>query len=296
MANIISGLRATWRILWRSGLFLLLWGIFLAPCIVPFGSGFSEWERTSPINARLYADIVSAVTIIVATWIMTRFIDRRPFQTIGFAFDHIMRDSLIGLSVGNIWLGASVGTAWLLGWASPIVPIGFAWPILAGAALALLFNVLAQELLLCGFIFQTIRRQSNVVIAIVVSAILFASYHAGAFKGEWLPVLNVFAAGLLFCLAYIITGNLWFPISIHFAWDVLLGPLLGLTESGKSDLGGGWKMFVVNGPPLWTGGSFGLEGGFIVTLTVFVSIVLIILFQRQKIRTLLRETQTSHPS
>lgn len=151
----------------------------------------------------------------------------------------------------------------------------------------MVFNVLTQELLLCGFIFQTIRRQSNNVIAMALSAILFAGYHAGAFKGEWLPVVNVFAAGLLFSLAYITTGNLWLPISIHFVWNLLLGPVLGLTESGKSDLGSGWKMFVVKGPPIFTGGAFGLEGGLVVTLTVLVCIVLLYFIKRQKLLTLL---------
>ena len=149
------------------------------------------------------------------------------------------------------------------------------------------FNVIAQELLLCGFVFQTIRRNSNAIIAILVSAILFAGYHDGAFKDEWLPMVNVFAAGLLFCLAYIITGSLWLPIFIHFTWDVLLGPVLGLTESGRSDLGAGWKMFVVNGPPLFTGGKFGLEGGLVVTLTAFIIISLMYFSRRQKIQTLL---------
>jgi hypothetical protein len=296
MSSIISGLYSIWRILWRSGLFILIWGFLLAPCFVLFGSGLVRWMQTSPIEARLYTDIACAVTILAATWFMTRFIDHRPFLTIGLAFGHIKRDFLGGLAVGSIWLGVSVGTAWGLGWASFIVPVGFAWQVLVGAATAMFFNVLTQELLLCGFIFQTIRRQSNIVIAIVVSALLFAGIHAGAYKGEWLPVVNVFAAGLLFCLAYSITGNLWFPISIHFAWDVLLGPVLGLTESGISDLGGSWKMIVLNGPPLFTGGTFGLEGGFIVTLTVFISIALMCLYQRQKIRTLLRGDLTSHPS
>jgi uncharacterized protein len=149
----------------------------------------------------------------------------------------------------------------------------------------MLFNVFTQELILCGFIFQTIRSKSNVITAMIVSSILFSSLHAGAFKGEWLPVVNVFAAGLLFCLAYIITGNLWFPVSIHFSWDVLLGPVFGLTESGIRDLGGGWKMFIVKGPQLFTGGAFGLEGGFIVTLTVFIALILMYLFQRKNIHT-----------
>jgi uncharacterized protein len=282
--KIISSLYTVWRIFWRSGLFFIVWGLLLALFFVPFGPGLAALQKISPIRAQLYAGIVSTITILIATWLATRFIDRRPFLSIGFAFDHIFKDSLIGLAIGTAWLGVSIGTAWILGWASPLAPIGFSWLVLAGASIAMLLNVFTQELLLCGFIFQTIRSKSNITIAIIVSAFLFSSYHAGAFKGEWLPIVNVFAAGLLFCLAYVITGNLWFPISIHFAWDVLLGPVLGLTESGINDLGGGWKMFIINGPSLFTGGKFGLEGGLIVTISVFLIIVLIYYFQRRKIQ------------
>jgi membrane protease YdiL (CAAX protease family) len=268
-------------------LFFLIWALLLAPFFLLPGLDFTKWLKTSPVQARLYADITSAVTILAVTWLMIRFIDRRPFSTIGFAFDHIYRDFLIGIAVGSAWLWVSVGIVWAFGYALPVSPVGFSWGILAGSAISMLFNVAAQEVLLCGFIFQTIRNRSNVLIALLVSAALFAVYHAGAFKGDWLPVVNIFIAGLFFCLAYIITGNLWFPIAIHFSWDVLLGPVLGLTESGKSDLGGGWKMFSINGPNLFTGGSFGLEGGLVVTITLVVSIVLICFFQRQKIRELI---------
>ena len=283
----ISILFTIWKILWRSGLFFLVWGILLVPFIVPFASGLVKWKQTSPIEVRLYSDSISFLTILLATWLMTRFLDRRPFRTVGLAFNHILKYFLIGSAIGSIWLGGSVGIAWVFGWASPIQPIGFTWSVLMGAAISMFFNVITQELLLCGFIFQTIRHHSNAVIAILVSSLLFAGYHAGAFKGEWLPVVNVFAAGLLFCLAYIITESLWFPIFIHFTWDVLLGPVLGLTESGINDLGTDWKVFVVNGPPLFTGGKFGLEGGLVVTLTVFIIIILMYLFRRQKIRALL---------
>jgi uncharacterized protein len=279
--KIIPSFYNAWKIFWRSGLFFIVWGLLLALFFVPFGPGLAILQKTSPIKAQLYADIASAITILIATWLATRFIDRRPFLTIGFAFDHIFKDSLTGLALGAAWLGVSIGTAWVLGWASPLAPIGFSWLVLAGASIAMLFNILTQELLLCGFIFQTIRSKSNVIIAIIVSAFLFSSYHAGAFKGEWLPIVNVFAAGLLFCLAYVITGNLWLPISIHFAWNVLLGPVLGLTESGVNDLGGGWKMFAINGPYLFTGGKFGLEGGLIITISVFLMIVLIYYFRRR---------------
>jgi hypothetical protein len=44
---------------------------------------------------------------------------------------------------------------------------------------------------------------------------------------------------------------LWLPIGIHFAWNSLLGPVLGLTVSGTDQLGVGWRVFQVEGPALF---------------------------------------------
>ena len=284
MLTLNSAIGITWKILWRVLLFFLGWGILLSLFILPFTSHIAKWQQSKPLELMLASNIVSTITILAATWIMTRFIDYRPLKTIGLSFDHFFRDLFAGLGVGIAWIGVSVGFAWIFGFASSVVTVGFSWSVLMLSAIAMLFNVVTQELLLCGFILQTIRRQSNTLIAVIVSSVLFASYHAGAFHGELLPIVNVFAAGILFCLAYIITNNLWFPIFIHFSWDVLLGPVLGLTESGKTNLGGGWQMFKLKGPSLFTGGLFGLEGGIIVTLTAFLTIYLLYYFQLKKIK------------
>src|SRR3989338_8412707 len=78
---------------------------------------------------------------------------------------------------------------------------------------------------------------------------------------------NVFCAGCLFCMSYRFAGNLWFPIAIHFVWNFLLGSVLGLVVSGQSHLGKGSRILNLDGPALFTGGAFGLEGGLIVTFT-----------------------------
>lgn len=285
-SRINSGISTIWKILWRSVLFFLIWGILLVPFIVPFNSVSAKWNQISPMGVRLYNDICTLLTILSATWLITHFLDRRTFGTIGLTFDHILKYLLTGLTIGTFWLVLSLGITWTFGWGAPVQPVGFMWSVFGGAALSMLFNVIAQELLLCGFIFQTIRREANAIAAILVSSILFAGYHAGAFKGEWLPAINVFGAGILFCLAYYITGSLWFPIFIHYSWDVLIGPLLGLSESGRSDTGANWKMFVIDGPKLFIGGKFGLEGGLIVTSTLIIILILIYNNQRDKIRAL----------
>jgi uncharacterized protein len=280
--RIISIFSTIWKILWRTILFFLAWGVLLVPFIVPLNSTLARWKKTSPIGIRIYNDGFSLLTILLASWILTRFLDRRPFGTIGLSFDNIVKYFLSGTGIGILWLGGSLGIAWIFGWVSAIQPTGFDWMVFAGTAISMIFNVIAQELLLCGFILQTIRRESNTLTAIIVSSILFSGYHFGAYNGEWLAGINVFGAGLLFCLAYIKTGSLWFPIFIHYTWDVVVGPLLGLTESGRADLAAGWKMVIVNGPILFTGGKFGLEGGLIVTITAGIVIVFIYNWGRKK--------------
>jgi hypothetical protein len=86
----------------------------------------------------------------------------------------------------------------------------------------------------------------------------------------------------VFCIAYRYAGNLWFPIAIHFAWNFLLGTVLGLVVSGQSHLGGGWKMLNLYGPALFTGGAFGLEGGLIVTFTTITGIIAMLILVHQR--------------
>ena len=100
-----------WKILWRSLLFFLVWGVLLVPIVVPINSELTKWKQTSPMGNRLYNDGFTLLTILLATWLMTRFLDRRPFNTVGLAFDHIIKYFLTGLSVGIIWLAGSIGIA-----------------------------------------------------------------------------------------------------------------------------------------------------------------------------------------
>jgi hypothetical protein len=107
------------------------------------------------------------------------------------------------------------------------------------------------------------------------------------FAGALLPAVNVFVAGILFAMAYYITGNLWLPIAIHFTWNLLLGPVLGLTVSGQNQLNSGWQILSIHGPNLWTGGTFGIEGGLMVTIiTVIIlsSITILFKFTRKNIK------------
>lgn len=261
-------MKSIWTVVWKSIAFLILWSILYSPFVV----WLAPEVQGTPLSLRLYFDATGALTILIAAWIMLRVVDRRSFATLGFAPARFIRDSTLGVLIGVAWLALSLGILWLFGWMTPQATGQLDSSVLATAALAMLLNTVIQEVLARGYIFQTIQFQSNASWAVIVTSILFVLYHAPAFQGNWLPALNVFCAGALFGVAYYRTGSLWLPIAIHFTWNFLLGPLLGLSVSGQ-DLGNDWHLFTLQGPAIFTGGGFGIEGGLVVTIITTLGIV-----------------------
>ena len=276
-------LASIWAIVWKTGLFFVLWGMLLAPFIVPFAARFRRAPQPFPPEMRLYIDLCTALTVLAAAWVMARFLDRRSFVSLGFAPRRWCRDLLAGLGFGAAWLTLSAAILWFGGWAHVQSAGGLSGSALSWAGTALLFNTVAQEVLARSYVFQTIESNTNSTVAVIVSAILFMLYHAGPYQGAWLPAFNVFAAGILFGVAYLLTGNLWLPIGIHFIWNLLLGPVLGLSVSGSGELAGDSHLLAVQGPAWVTAGSFGVEGGSVVTCTTMMGIgALFLLFRGQE--------------
>jgi membrane protease YdiL (CAAX protease family) len=278
MKQIVIWFARIWTIVWKTGLFFILWGLLLVPIIVPFAAKFEQIRPTYPLQLQLFSEVSIALTLLAVAWFMAHFIDHRSFRTLGFSTDHWMSDLLLGVSLGAVWLALSVAFLWFAGCVQVQSAVVMSGSFLAWTASALIFNTVAQEVLARSYIFQTIRSQTNAAASVIVTAVLFMAYHAGAYQGSWLAALNVFLAGILFGMAYQLTGNLWLPIGIHFIWNFLLGPVLGLTVSGNSQTWSRTQLLTVQGPAWLTGGAFGLEGGLAVTLTTLLSIAVLIVF------------------
>ncbi|MCJ8331451.1 MAG: CPBP family intramembrane metalloprotease [Lentisphaeria bacterium] len=133
-----------------------------------------------------------------------------------------------------------------------------------------------EELIFRGYIQRMLDEEGYPVIAIATSAILFWVVH-GMNPEIWsspLPSLNLFLAGVLFCVAYKLTGSLIFVTVMHFAWNQAQGPLLGIPVSGLKMEG----LYSLNmaGMQSWlSGGKFGLEGSL---ATSFILITMILIF------------------
>lgn len=270
-----------WSVIWRILLFFAVWALLLTPFTIPVINKFAPHGGTAPVWLQPYLEVVSLITILIAAWLMLRFVDRRPFLSLGFMTLHAFRDSMIGLAIGSGMMTACIAILYFAGWAIPEASTGFQASVLAFAAVATIANTAMQEVMVRGYVQQTIQEQFGVLNGIVFSALLFLALHLGAIQGAILPMISLFAAGILLGTAYVVTGNLWLPIALHFGWNFLQGPILGETVSGRANTTY-WRLFHLTGPSLMTGGKFGIEGGLIaILITILGTPIVLLLFRRR---------------
>ncbi|HEY4900589.1 MAG TPA: type II CAAX endopeptidase family protein [Terriglobales bacterium] len=122
----------------------------------------------------------------------------------------------------------------------------------------LIAGALAEELMFRGYPFQRLVEGIGATGAIGVFSVLFGVVHLSNPGATVWGLVNTVAIGILLAIAYLRTKALWLPWGIHFAWNAMLGLVLGLPVSGL-------RLFNVAvhataiGPKWLTGGSYGIE-------------------------------------
>jgi membrane protease YdiL (CAAX protease family) len=130
--------------------------------------------------------------------------------------------------------------------------------------------VLHEELAFRGYPFQKLWRWRPRT-AIIAVSLLFAAFHLGNDAVTVIGIANVFLGGVILSLAYARYQRLWFPIGLHFGWNIMSGPILGYGVSGYAAEATVFRT-VGTGPAWLTGGEFGIEGSIIMTVVEVAAI------------------------
>jgi len=152
-------------------------------------------------------------------------------------------------------------------------------PSAVGSAILLMAGVaVAGELLFRGVLFQRLIDGIGLWPAQLVIGAFFVLTHLGnpGMEGAtkiWAGV-NIFAASVLFGLAYVRTRSLALPIGLHFMANVTQGVVLGFGVSGAAEP----SLLVpvqAAGMDWLTGGAFGLEASLpgLIAVLVFAAIL-----------------------
>jgi membrane protease YdiL (CAAX protease family) len=211
---------------------------------------------------------------LLASWVAQVRLSRLRFVDLGLpggvpAIQQLATGGLVGVGV----LGAVVLMLVAFGWLTWEADGTQGSAVLAATRLVgiLLGAAFVEELLFRGYPFQVLERRFGTIAALLVTSVAFSVAHLLNPDAALLPLINIGLAGLLLGVAYVKTRSLWFATGVHTGWNWVMA----VSELSVSGLDFGMPGFapVLNGPDLATGGTFGPEGGLLVTLASVATIV-----------------------
>jgi len=118
------------------------------------------------------------------------------------------------------------------------------------------------------------------VAAVLIGAVLFAATHMFLAGASPMSVISNGLGGVMYGLAFVLTGRIWLGFGLHFAWNFVQGPILGFTLSGHPINGGVFQIADL-GPAWLTGGLYGPEGGAVGIAFRFVVIGAVVVWSRR---------------
>ncbi|MFZ1971369.1 MAG: type II CAAX endopeptidase family protein [Candidatus Acidiferrales bacterium] len=278
IANIFmgpNGIRAGWRLL----LFVVFWlGTILAiQFVVLHIPSAAAWLKAqdphvmTPQSA-IASEAMMLTALIVATLLMT-LIEKRTYADYFFPLDQAFAK--------RFWQGVPYGFAMLSllmvliaafrGFSLGSIALSGADALKFGAAYGVVFIMvgLFEEFSFRGYMQSTLTPGIGFWPAAIVLSILFGAIHLQNGGEAWIGAVMAGSFGILAAFSLKRTGNIWFPIGMHAAWDWGETYFYSVPDSGFLAKGHLLNS-TFHGPTWLTGGTVGPEG------SVFALVVLVI--------------------
>ena len=268
--NFIIGDDRKLRPIWRAILWALLTvfvampllGMLLDLVIGPEPPGQFAF---SPANLSLAEGFNFACALIVTA--AFAFYERRRIDSYGMPIASALKSpTWDGFALGVVqpaivaFAMLAFGAMQIRGLAQPgaaSLVSALAW---LGACLAI---GIAEEFLFRGYFLQTLWKAIGFWPASAVVAAIFAGVHYALKPGENLAdMITLVSFSLLCCYSVLRTGNLWFAVGFHVAYDFMQLFVIGTPNGGLIPVG---RLLDVsfNGPAWLTGGSLGTEASWL---------------------------------
>jgi len=222
--------------------------------------------------AVLAEDGVDLIGLLVAASLMGKIEHRRP-GVYGLPWSGAFRSwfwkgTLLGLgTVSAIILVLWISRAYSLG------PLALAPARLPGFTavwiLVIFLAALAEEFTFRGYAQFTLTDGLGFWPATLLTSAVFGVSHMGNPGDVWPGVLAVFLFGVFQCMTLRRTGNLWFAVGMHAAFNFGEAFVYSVKDSGF-EIEGHLFNSSMHGPKWLTGGPFGPEGSVPALLIVLV--------------------------
>ncbi|HHU6751011.1 TPA: CPBP family intramembrane glutamic endopeptidase [Staphylococcus pseudintermedius] len=136
---------------------------------------------------------------------------------------------------------------------------------------------IVEEMVFRGVLLKYIEEKTNIVVAMVVTSILFAMVHL--FNGRltgidfYLLIIGGTIVGMLYAIAAYRYESIWASVVLHMCWNI--GSIITISPNPIDE---GWVQYVIDSHNVWvTGGAYGFSVS-IVAITGYIVTAIVILF------------------
>lgn len=219
-----------------------------------FSNGFMAALRGSPIAA--IGAAVGMVALALGLYVgFVRGVEGRRVTEL--AWSPANRELALGLVAGTLLYTACMLILMALGIyrIDGVNPASFMLPAVSMA----LSSGFLEELLFRGVLFRIVEEWWGSWVSLVISSFVFGFMHLVNPAATLMGALFIsIEAGLLLAAAFMVTRRLWLGIGFHVSWNYTQSGIFSGVVSGGEAAPGLFRP-TIQGPPLLSGGSFGVE-------------------------------------
>ena len=220
------------------------------------------WLSAAGADEMQVNSALSVLAALLATAIMLRAVDSRPWGDVGLARAAANPRAFVeGWCLGGATIGLACVVLLAPGWLriEASAP-GSSLAAAAAVSLMLLPAALAEELICRGYLLTAIRNGIGLWRAVAVTSVLFGAAHLYNDGVTPASILNVTLAGVFLAAIRVAFDSLYAAWAAHTAWNWVMAVPLHAPVSGL-DLAAPDYRTASHGPEWLTGGAWGPEGG-----------------------------------
>lgn len=210
--------------------------------------------------------------LLIFCLLINKFIYQQPIQSMGFYSNKLISKYLFGLIAGMLIILMIYVINLLFGAMTSTLNPNIQWLTISWLIALFMIQGFTEEVIARGFLMNKLAKQIGIPLAIFINSLFFSILHFLNPNVSFFSLVNIFLAGIVFSLLFYWSDNIWFTGAVHSFWNLTLGVFIGNEVSGQRLPGTIFNSVSNKDLTLINGGSFGLEGGIVVTV---ISIILI---------------------
>jgi len=235
---------------------------------------------TSTSEQHLIIVFFSLLGTFFLLWLFMKYVDKEKFINLGFHIKNRLKEFNYGIVIGALIM--------IVGYLLLIIMDQIIFKKLIFNPKEIILSILiysivaiVEEVLIRGYVLRNLMISFNRYVALIISSLLFSAMHGFNPNIDLMGIIDLFLGGILLGISYVYTKNLWFPIALHFSWN-LFQTFFGFNVSGQDT----YSIIEISLPEknLLNGGDFGFEGSILSIIAQIIFILIILNYFNKRLK------------